>query len=691
VYEVFWQRYLATLLGSHSEATAAVLAIFLGGLSCGYALFGNVARAIARRGDPATSAARELFAYGIVEAAIGLYAFAFPWLFAVARALSLHGPRGSETAAFAIDVVISALLIGPPTVLMGGTIPLLTQGLATGVADATRFHALVYATNTLGAFFGAVIGGFFLLPWLGLQAGVVAMGAINLAAGLTFMALGAAHGGAAVTAQPSAQAQATSTASFELGAYAVVALLGGFAMMALQTTMNRIGALSFGASYFTFATVVAAFVLCIALGSMAVSMASRIPPAVLVVTQWLLVAYLVVLYHSVGNAPYWAHVLRTLFRDTPASFYPYYLSVLAGIVVVLFVPLALSGAMLPLLFHHLRGEVDDLGAVAGRLYSWNTVGSLLGALFAGYLFLFWLDLHHIYRLAVVALAARRRNPERQDTPAWSARGGVGLVLALAAIALQPAWARERLSSGLFGMRAPMPVSYAGPEAFFNTYVTAATTPECVFYDDDPVTSVAVLKARGGGEPDLSIIVNGKSDGDLVGDNVTMRLLALIPAMLTDARKDAFIVGFGTGVTAGELAAQPSVEKITIAGDRSRRHRGRSQLRALQRRCAERSQGRDRTQRRVSRAAAQRRHVRPHHLGAEQSLGDGSRDAVREGVPRGRTATAASGRGLRAVVPHVLDVVVHFGARDEYLPSGVPAHLGLVHGQERHRPHRLCRC
>ena len=31
VYEVTWQRFLATLLGSHSEATAAVLGIFLVG------------------------------------------------------------------------------------------------------------------------------------------------------------------------------------------------------------------------------------------------------------------------------------------------------------------------------------------------------------------------------------------------------------------------------------------------------------------------------------------------------------------------------------------------------------------------------------------------------------------------------------------------------------------------------------
>ena len=48
-YEVAWQRYLATLLGAQSEATAAVLAIFLGGLSAGYWLFGAVTRGLVAR------------------------------------------------------------------------------------------------------------------------------------------------------------------------------------------------------------------------------------------------------------------------------------------------------------------------------------------------------------------------------------------------------------------------------------------------------------------------------------------------------------------------------------------------------------------------------------------------------------------------------------------------------------------
>jgi len=57
VYEVAWQKYLAALLGSHGEATAAVLAIFLGGLSLGYALFGRVTR---RRFAGAATARRSL-------------------------------------------------------------------------------------------------------------------------------------------------------------------------------------------------------------------------------------------------------------------------------------------------------------------------------------------------------------------------------------------------------------------------------------------------------------------------------------------------------------------------------------------------------------------------------------------------------------------------------------------------------
>jgi len=561
VYEVLWQRYLASLLGSHSEATAAVLAIFLGGLACGYALFGRLAQALARRTDRGGRPSSVLIVYGIVEAAIGVYAFAFPALFAGARAISLSLPIGSETGAFALDIAMTALLIGPPTVLMGGTIPLLTQGLASGLADATRFHALVYACNTAGAFLGAVAGGFLLLPWLGLKNATFAMGVINLFAGIAFLALGARRSAAAIASVGNVQASG-SVQGF--AAYAAVALLGGFAMMALQTTFNRIGALALGASYFTFAIVVAVFVLCIAIGSMAVSAFSRIPRAALVVVVWSLVAYLLLLYPHVGDAPYWAHVVRAIFRSEDAAFYPYHLEVLAGIFIVLLVPLALSGAMLPLLFHHLRTQVDDLGAVAGRLYSWNTSGSLLGALLPGYALLFWLDLHHIYHLAVASLALAAAIVSTKTFERGWMLAAVGLVAALTAAARQPAWIPERLSAGLFRSPVPTPVTYAGPTAFFES-TSDAQRPSFLFYDDDPIASVAVAKyAREEKSADRSILVNGKSDGHILLDQVTMRMLALLPLLLADRAERAFVIGYGTGTTIGELADHPGMQEVVVA-------------------------------------------------------------------------------------------------------------------------------
>ena len=80
VYEVTWQKYLATLLGSHSEATSAVLAIFLGGLSVGYALFGALTRRWVARAEEEGEPPRLLFTYGLLEGGIGIYAFLFPFL-----------------------------------------------------------------------------------------------------------------------------------------------------------------------------------------------------------------------------------------------------------------------------------------------------------------------------------------------------------------------------------------------------------------------------------------------------------------------------------------------------------------------------------------------------------------------------------------------------------------------------------
>jgi len=73
---------------------------------------------------------------------------------------------------------------------MGGTIPILTLVLAGDLKHATRIHSLVYGFNTAGAFVGALAGGFLLIPWLGLDWVVYAMGCVNLVAAAIFALLG---------------------------------------------------------------------------------------------------------------------------------------------------------------------------------------------------------------------------------------------------------------------------------------------------------------------------------------------------------------------------------------------------------------------------------------------------------------------------------------------------------------------
>ena len=65
-------------------------------------------------------------------------------------------------------------------------------------------------------------------------------------------------------------------------------------------------------------------------------------------------------------------------------------------------------------------------------------------------------------------------------------------------------------------------------------------------------------------PGFSLSTNGKPDGSLVGDYPTMALAALFPALLAEETRRSFVIGYGTGVTAGELAALGEMQEVHVA-------------------------------------------------------------------------------------------------------------------------------
>ncbi len=551
-YEVTWQKYLAILLGAHSEATAAVLGLFLGGLSLGYWLFGALTRRLVER-------ERSLLAvYGGVEAGIGLWCLGFPWTFALVRSASATLPGGEGALGFAVDVALAAALIVPPATLMGGTIPILTQALARNLADATRVHAQIYASNTAGAFAGTLATGFVLIHGLGLEGTLYAMGAVNLAIGAAFAALSR-------SAAPLAELETEGAPPLGARVFAVyggIALLVGFAMMVLQTTVIRISGLSFGSSEYTFTIVVAVFVVCIAVGSFAVSAFTRIPRLALPAALWVLAILFSALYFGLETAPYWAHLVRIAFGDTESAFYPFYGGVFLAVLLAIGPAVVFSGAALPLSFHALRREVGELGSQAGRLYSVNTVGSLLGALIGGYALLVWLDLHHVYRIALCALVLAASIATWRQSARIGLAGTAALGIAsLIAIAALPPWRPAYLASGVFRERKSTDWTWDGPSGLAH-YIPNS---RIVFHDDDPNTTVTVREfSQGARASSRSLFVNGKSDGNTTGDYGTMAMLAVVPALFAERAENAFVIGFGTGITAGELSQLAETQSITVA-------------------------------------------------------------------------------------------------------------------------------
>ena len=75
IYEVVWTRMLTQIFGNTTYAIATVLAAFMAGLALGSYLFGR----IADRGK------NDFLLYGILEAGVGVYGLAVPWLFMAGR------------------------------------------------------------------------------------------------------------------------------------------------------------------------------------------------------------------------------------------------------------------------------------------------------------------------------------------------------------------------------------------------------------------------------------------------------------------------------------------------------------------------------------------------------------------------------------------------------------------------------
>jgi len=181
VYEVAWTRVLALIIGSSVYAFTVMLTTFLIGLASGAAIMSRLADRLAKRFGLETIAA--------IMAGAGLTAFGtlfffhkLPYAFSVAfHWIHTDVSAGREQyLLFGLEFIIAALVMLPPTLFLGGMFPIVVRICGEALPQVGRSVGTAYAANTSGTILGSALGGFAILPLLGIQRSILASIVVNL-------------------------------------------------------------------------------------------------------------------------------------------------------------------------------------------------------------------------------------------------------------------------------------------------------------------------------------------------------------------------------------------------------------------------------------------------------------------------------------------------------------------------------
>lgn len=173
VYQLTWNRILSLLLGSSVYAFSLILSIFILGLALGTVFF---ARLVTRMQDLVK-------VFGLLQIGIGISALvALPFFGEIPfvnRWVYQNWDIDFSAVQLSNLLIIFSLLFFP-TFFMGGQFPIVVKLLTRGLSDLGSDVGRVYASNTVGTIVGSFVGGFFMIPILGIQNSILTAVFINL-------------------------------------------------------------------------------------------------------------------------------------------------------------------------------------------------------------------------------------------------------------------------------------------------------------------------------------------------------------------------------------------------------------------------------------------------------------------------------------------------------------------------------
>ncbi len=534
IFQVVWFRRLALTFGVTSYALGVVLAAFMAGLAIGSVAGGWLTD---RR-------ANLLRLYGVTELAIALTGLS------VLPLIDLVQDFYVSLAPYLLDrpATLSAVRFGlsfiamiPATACMGATLP-----IGVGAIDArdSRGVSRLYAANTGRAVVGVLVGGFLLLGVLGLTRSSMVAAGLNLACAIAALMLARGSARPPSSRLPDADAGARGrTAPLTAVQRSVLAalFLGGLAALAYEVIWTRLfSVLAFEVVY-GYALMLAILLAGVASGSGVYGWLTEkahragnpvthliwIECGIGIITALSLVVLKPLANDAIADGALTWPVIGELVRRCPAC-----VSMLPGLLTVVFLTSALSGAAIPAAARVFAGSGEGWATRLGVSYASNVVGAVFGSLLAG----FWLVPAYGAHASLLLIALLN----------------IGVGVALAIVAERRTLAVGALAAGVLAL-APAVVGSDRLDVYRTALSARLSAARILWYDEGLESSVAVAQT----EADRFLLINGAIHSASSG-LYYHRWLGHLGAIAHPAPRSALVIGLGGGATAGAMALHPNL-------------------------------------------------------------------------------------------------------------------------------------
>jgi len=544
-YQVVWVRLLGLTMGSTSASISTVLAAFFLGLALGSYLAERVTR----------NRINSLSVYIILEIIIGVSGLLLlPLLLNLPDVLALVPGSGTSLS---IKFFVTIILLIVPTVCMGATFPVMASILIRKRNEVGLRVSQLYSLNTAGAVLGAALAGFVFVPNWGLDGSVYIAFSINLIIvvmglylnkriSLPPLEVSVSH--QTTTATPH-HSVTTEKAPFRFRAL-VILFITGLVAIATEVGWTKYLSIFTGTTIYGFAAILTVFLVGITAGSWAVKdHLERWQRPELVMAFGLMLLGLSLLLTRAGLS-----LVPPIYQAV--NHLPAYASVKYGVkyfivFLLIFPPTFLFGALFPLNLKLYCGNLHGVRARIGKAYAVNTVASIVGSLIAG----FWLIPYYGTDFLLIIVAMIVLISPVLFIPAIK---GAGPRAAFASLIILI------VSLGLVLPNISYKDLIASVQYQFDDDAQAGKSPDFLFLKEGKAGVISMVSYDG---RHVKLQNNGLNESfiDLEDENNVLlveTLLAIVPYMLHDNPKSAFVVGFGGGITTNAFA-KTRLESIKV--------------------------------------------------------------------------------------------------------------------------------